>query len=64
MNGKELQKDHIQKNTTAVRFKKCIAEIKIEELYDTEKKLGLSDYITPMIYNKFREYILNLSLAG
>lgn len=60
----DAKRPYTKKVLQRLDLKKCIEEIKIEELLDAEKELGLSSYITPDIYNKFRKYILNLSLVG
>lgn len=59
----DAKRPYTKKVLQRLDLKKCIKEIKFAELLDTEKVLGLSSYITPNMYDKFREYIVNLSVA-
>lgn len=43
-------------------FRKCVETIDFIELCDSEESLGLERYITDYMYERFREYILSMSV--
>ncbi|MCI5587161.1 MAG: hypothetical protein MR384_04655 [Lachnospiraceae bacterium] len=56
----DAKRPYTKKVLQRLDLKKCIEEIKFEELLDTEKELCLSSYITSDMYDKFGEYIFSL----
>lgn len=60
----DAKRPYTKKVLQRIDLNKCIQNIKFSELVEVERRLGLTETITPEMYISFKEYICELKKVG
>ncbi|MBF0776097.1 methyltransferase [Streptococcus azizii] len=59
----DAKRPYTKKVLQRIDFKKVVSFLTIDELMNTEKELQINPYVTELIYNQFKDYVLGEQLT-